>query len=231
MSLCSHPHHALRRAWANLASFAAPITLSSLAAPSPLRSHILSHTSILALSTRSFHVSTHLYRQRRWRGEDSASPQRDTRETDDDYIHYTARIQPLDATTPAAAYSPTITPASTTIVPLTSATTSSSSSRSTSSSTVIHLTATPEQSEPAPSSAAYREALFAARDARRAQAVLLRSVHSSGPSRRVRQWQSNQKRLRTRATRRRNKYAMNQLYEREQDAMDNVKHPELRDEQ
>ena len=217
-----HTQHAMRRAWANLPSLSTAAALAPPITPPLLRPHHLSRVLTSSLSVHSFHTTAQLSRQRRWREGDedrTATSQRDSTETDDDYINYTARIQPLDANTVTTPLYP---PA---------AITSTATTTAASSSHVVHLTATAESDEPPPSSAAYRSALFAARDERRAQAALLQSVHSSGESRRVRKWQSNQKRLRTRADRRRRKYHMSQSYEREQDAKDGYKHPHLLDEQ
>ena len=217
MPLWLPPRPTLRCVWANLPSFATRATLSQLAATPPLSSRTDPYA---ALSACRIHISARLCRQRRWRDSDEdIVNKRDTSETDDDYINYTARIQPLEHTH-AVPFSPTITPISAVVTSTTAIT-----------SQVVQLTATPELTTPPPSSAAYRAALFAARDARRAQALLSKSVHSSGPSRRVRHWQSNQKRLRTRADRRRSKYHMNQSYEREEEAKQGFKYPHLRDEQ
>ena len=77
-----------------------------------------------------------------------------------------------------------------------------------------------EAQPPKLSPAEYREALFAAREARKEKATLQRMAHSSGPSRRVRRWQSNQKDLRRRAERRVRKYASSQSVRRSDELAD-----------
>ena len=212
--------HALRCAWANLPLLSAPATYSNATTHSYLHFHALSHSPALTLAARSLHTSAHLFRQRRWRASDNVrARRRDLDDTDEYYKNYTAAIQPLDAATDP----PTIVPLSNVLVtsttnPTTNTTHTTDTSNPTTTSTsapntaaVVQLTAVRESAPPPPpSSAAYRTALFAARDARRATEALKASVHGSGPSRRVRRWQSLQKRLRTRADRRRRKYEAGQ---------------------
>ena len=228
MASSMRPQYALRCAWASLSSLSTSALTHRQVLYCPQSGHLVTRRTTPLPSAQCIHSSARLFRQRRWRegNETNTAAQRDTRSTDDDYINYTARIQPLGSTPATPLQSLTITPSSTVL-----ASASASSPASTPSSAVVHLTATPESAEPPPSSAEYREALFAARDTRRAEAALLRAVHSSGPSRRVRKWHSNQKRLRTRADRRRRKYHMNQSYEREEHSRDKdaSKYPSMQD--
>ena len=222
MTLWSIPQPAVRNAWANLCGLSS--ATSALARNIPLSSSRMRCQSTSPSLTaahillRSLHTSTRLARQRRWRDDDERRLNRDPAATDDYYINYKQNIEPLphtdtDSTDNNANISTQQPPLPATAVHLDvpyAVTTPAVRVQA------VQPAAAVEEEAPRQSNAEYRQALFAAREARRAQQALQESAHTSGPSRRVRRWMSNQKRLRSRAERRRQKSAIQSAHQRDE---------------
>ena len=148
----------------------------------------------------AFHSALPLHRLRRVVRDEVVR----TRPVDDsEYIHYTERIVYSAEVTapPPPSAPPLLPPPSDTARALPPSLTPISSSSS-------------PLPAPPPSSSARRAALYAAREARESVAAISAAWHSSGDSARVRRWHREQKNRRSRADRRRRKYAERQNFPR-----------------